>query len=97
MKLLINEGGIIKSVSLASHVPIDDSRESTVINRSALRDTSELKRLRQFVSEHESAIANLVGELEAATETISELQIVCATNEKLAGEVTALKATVEAG
>ena len=77
-------------------MPGDDSRGSTVIDRSALRDTSELERLRQFVSEHEFTITNLTGELEAATETISELQIACATNEKLAGEVTALKAAVEA-
>ena len=93
---LVNERGVIKSVSLTPHVPVDNSRESSVIDRSAQRDTSELERLRQLVSEHESAIANLQGELEAATETISELQIAYATNEKLTGKVTALKAAVEA-
>ena len=49
-------------------MPSDDSRED-IIDRSALRDTSELERLRQLVSEHESTIINLKGELEAATET----------------------------
>jgi len=45
----------------ASHVLGDDSHESTVIDRSALHDTSELERLRQLVSEHESTITNLEG------------------------------------
>ena len=76
-------------------MPSDDSRED-IIDRSALRDTSELKLLRQLVSEHESAIINLKGELEAATETVSELQIACATNERLTSEVAVLKAAVEA-
>ena len=47
---LVNEGGVIKNVSLTSHVPGDDSRESTVIDCSALCDTSELERLPQLTS-----------------------------------------------
>ena len=91
---LVDKGGVIKVVCLASRMPSDDSRED-IIDRSALRDTSELERLRQLVSKHESAIINLKGELGAATETISELQIACATNERLVSEVAALKAAVE--
>ena len=53
-------------------MPSDDSRED-IIDRSALRDTSELEHLRQLVSEHESAIINrLKGELWAVPETISD-------------------------
>ena len=36
-----------------------------------------------------------MGKLEKATETIIELQIVCATNERLTSEVAALKVAVE--
>jgi len=72
-------------------MPVHYSSEEPVIDRSALCDMSEPERLHQLVSKHKSAIKTLTGELEAATETMSNLQIACATNEKLTSEVAALK------
>ena len=88
--------GIIKKIDMTAHVTNTDARESGASERSALRDTSELERLRQLVSEHESVIENLRGELQTATETISELQIASANAERLTGEVVSLKASVQA-
>ena len=75
------------------HLPICGTREKP-------NDTSELERLRQLVCEHELVeelvIKNLRGELQTATETISELQITSANAERLTGEVASLKASVQA-
>ena len=88
---LVDEGGIIKTVNLSAHVISDQD----VIERSALRDTSDLEQLRQLVKEHESTIETLRGELCVATDTISELQIACANAETLTREVASLKSAVE--
>ena len=93
---LVDEGGIIKKIDMTAHVTNTDARESGTSERSALRDTSELERLCQLVSEHELVIENLQGELQTATETISELQIASANAERLTGEVASLKASVQA-
>ena len=96
MLYLVDEGGIIKKIDMTAHVTNTDARESGASERSALRDISELEHLCQLVSEHESVIENLRGELQTATETISELQIASANAERLTGEVVSLKASVQA-
>ena len=78
-------------------MPCEDSRGPSAMERSALRGMSELERLHhQTANEHEIVIENLRGELQAATETIDELQIACANTERLANEVATLKTAVEA-
>ena len=81
---------------MTAHVITDESRELGASERSALRDNSELERLRQILSEYESVNENLRGELQTATETISELQIAGANAERLTGEVASLKAALQA-
>ena len=81
---------------MTAHVIADESREPGASERSELRDNSELERLRQIVSEHESVIENLRGELQNTAETISELQIAGANAERLTGEVASLKAAIQA-
>ena len=77
-------------------MPCEDSSGPSATECSALRGMSELERLRQTANEHEIVIENLRGELQAATETIDELQIACANTERLANEVATLKTAVEA-
>ena len=71
---LVEEGGIIKRVNMTAHVTRNESCEPGASERSALRDSSELERLRSLVSEYETVIDGLRGELRTATETISEFR-----------------------
>ena len=50
----------------------------------------------ESANSYESVIENLQGELQTATETISELRITSANAERLTGEVMSLKASVQA-
>ena len=92
---LVDEEGIIKTIDITAHVITDKSCKPGASERSVLHDNSELEQLCQLVSKHESVIENLRGELQTATETISELQIAGANAERLTGEVTSLKAAVQ--
>ena len=77
-------------------MPSCDWRDEAIINHSAPHNTSELERLCKLVIKHKSAILNLKDELEAAIETISELQVAGATDKKLTGKVAALKEAFKA-
>ena len=95
--IIDNEMGIIKRIDMTAHVTRDESCDLGASKRSALRNSSELERLRSLVSEHKSVIEGMRGELRTAAKTISELQIARAYAERLTGEVASLIAAVQTG